>query len=211
MPSLSRSAPPPWRGRMADMATPTAPQAPVRRGADWLESWTPEDPENWDSGQGVEDPVGHHVQPDAGLHHLVPRLCARPGPEQHRIRPVHEPALLAHGDAGPGGREPAPRVDVPAAGHRDAQARLDEHAAVPVPARRLGDRGPEPRHALRDPAVAGGHGGDRRRRVQRVHARVRRTSSPRPSRAPPWASRRASATSGSASSSSSRHGSSGSA
>ncbi|HSO05025.1 MAG TPA: MFS transporter [Candidatus Limnocylindrales bacterium] len=33
------------------MATPTAPQAPVRRGADWLESWTPEDPENWDSGR----------------------------------------------------------------------------------------------------------------------------------------------------------------
>ena len=31
-PSPSRSAPPPWRGRMADMATPTAPQAPVRRG-----------------------------------------------------------------------------------------------------------------------------------------------------------------------------------
>ena len=28
---------------MADMATPTAPQAPVRRGADWLETWTPED------------------------------------------------------------------------------------------------------------------------------------------------------------------------
>ena len=27
------------------MATPTAPEAPVRRGADWLESWTPEDPE----------------------------------------------------------------------------------------------------------------------------------------------------------------------
>jgi NNP family nitrate/nitrite transporter-like MFS transporter len=36
---------------MADMATPTAPQAPVRRGADWLESWTPEDPEKWDSGR----------------------------------------------------------------------------------------------------------------------------------------------------------------
>ncbi len=36
---------------MADMATPTAPQAPVRRGADWLESWTPEDPETWDSGR----------------------------------------------------------------------------------------------------------------------------------------------------------------
>jgi NNP family nitrate/nitrite transporter-like MFS transporter len=36
---------------MADMATPTAPEAPVRRGADWLESWTPEDPENWDSGR----------------------------------------------------------------------------------------------------------------------------------------------------------------
>jgi NNP family nitrate/nitrite transporter-like MFS transporter len=33
------------------MATPTAPQAPVRRGADWLESWTPEDPERWDSGR----------------------------------------------------------------------------------------------------------------------------------------------------------------
>ena len=37
---------------MADMATPTAPQAPaVRKGADWLDSWTPEDPENWDSGR----------------------------------------------------------------------------------------------------------------------------------------------------------------
>lgn len=36
---------------MADMATPTAPQAPVRRGADWLETWTPEDPVNWDSGR----------------------------------------------------------------------------------------------------------------------------------------------------------------
>jgi NNP family nitrate/nitrite transporter-like MFS transporter len=36
---------------MADMATPTAPQAPVRRGADWLESWTPEDPDSWDSGR----------------------------------------------------------------------------------------------------------------------------------------------------------------
>ena len=36
---------------MADMATPTAPEAPVHRGADWLESWTPEDPENWDSGR----------------------------------------------------------------------------------------------------------------------------------------------------------------
>ena len=36
---------------MADMATPTAPEAPVRRGADWLESWTPEDPDNWDSGR----------------------------------------------------------------------------------------------------------------------------------------------------------------
>ena len=33
------------------MATPTAPEAPVRRGADWLESWTPEDPERWDSGR----------------------------------------------------------------------------------------------------------------------------------------------------------------
>jgi NNP family nitrate/nitrite transporter-like MFS transporter len=33
------------------MATPTAPQAPVRRGADWLESWTPEDPERWDSSR----------------------------------------------------------------------------------------------------------------------------------------------------------------
>jgi NNP family nitrate/nitrite transporter-like MFS transporter len=33
------------------MATPTAPEAPVRRGADWLESWTPEDPEGWDSGR----------------------------------------------------------------------------------------------------------------------------------------------------------------
>ena len=33
------------------MATPTAPQAPVRRGADWLDSWTPEDPEAWDSGR----------------------------------------------------------------------------------------------------------------------------------------------------------------
>jgi NNP family nitrate/nitrite transporter-like MFS transporter len=36
---------------MADMATPTAPEAPVRRGADWLESWTPEDPDSWDSGR----------------------------------------------------------------------------------------------------------------------------------------------------------------
>ena len=36
---------------MADMAAPTAPEAPVRRGADWLESWTPEDPEKWDSGR----------------------------------------------------------------------------------------------------------------------------------------------------------------
>ena len=36
---------------MADMATPTAPEAPVRRSSDWLESWTPEDPENWDSGR----------------------------------------------------------------------------------------------------------------------------------------------------------------
>jgi NNP family nitrate/nitrite transporter-like MFS transporter len=36
---------------MADMATPTAPEAPVRRGADWLESWTPEDSESWDSGR----------------------------------------------------------------------------------------------------------------------------------------------------------------
>ena len=36
---------------MADMATPTAPEAPVRRGADWLESWTPEDPDTWDSGR----------------------------------------------------------------------------------------------------------------------------------------------------------------
>jgi NNP family nitrate/nitrite transporter-like MFS transporter len=34
---------------MADMATPTAPQAPAHRGSDWLESWTPEDPEKWDS------------------------------------------------------------------------------------------------------------------------------------------------------------------
>ena len=34
---------------MADMATPTAPHAPVRRGADWLDSWTPEDPDAWDS------------------------------------------------------------------------------------------------------------------------------------------------------------------
>ena len=33
------------------MATPTAPQAPVHKGADWLESWTPEDPETWDSGR----------------------------------------------------------------------------------------------------------------------------------------------------------------
>ena len=33
------------------MATPTAPEAPVRRGADWLESWAPEDPEAWDSGR----------------------------------------------------------------------------------------------------------------------------------------------------------------
>jgi NNP family nitrate/nitrite transporter-like MFS transporter len=36
---------------MADMATPTAPQAPARRGADWLDSWAPEDPEQWDSGR----------------------------------------------------------------------------------------------------------------------------------------------------------------
>ena len=36
---------------MADMATPVAPQVPVRKGSDWLESWTPEDPENWDSGR----------------------------------------------------------------------------------------------------------------------------------------------------------------
>ena len=36
---------------MADMATPTAPEAPVRRGADWLESWTPENPDTWDSGR----------------------------------------------------------------------------------------------------------------------------------------------------------------
>lgn len=33
------------------MATPTAPQSPVRKGGDWLESWTPEDPETWDSGR----------------------------------------------------------------------------------------------------------------------------------------------------------------
>ncbi len=34
------------------MATnPTAPQAPAHRGSDWLESWTPEDPETWDSGR----------------------------------------------------------------------------------------------------------------------------------------------------------------
>jgi NNP family nitrate/nitrite transporter-like MFS transporter len=33
------------------MATPTAPQAPVRRGGDWLASWTPEDPAGWDSGR----------------------------------------------------------------------------------------------------------------------------------------------------------------
>lgn len=35
------------------MAAPTAPQAPQaaprRTGADWLESWTPEDPQRWDS------------------------------------------------------------------------------------------------------------------------------------------------------------------
>ncbi len=36
---------------MADMATPTAPQAPVRRGADWLDSWSPEDLDTWDSGR----------------------------------------------------------------------------------------------------------------------------------------------------------------
>jgi NNP family nitrate/nitrite transporter-like MFS transporter len=37
---------------MAEMATPTAPQAPAaRKGADWLDSWTPEDPETWDSGR----------------------------------------------------------------------------------------------------------------------------------------------------------------
>lgn len=36
------------------MASPTAPQAsaaPVRSGRDWLESWTPENPETWDSGR----------------------------------------------------------------------------------------------------------------------------------------------------------------
>lgn len=33
------------------MASPTAPQAPVRKGSDWLDSWTPEDPEAWDSGR----------------------------------------------------------------------------------------------------------------------------------------------------------------
>ena len=33
------------------MATPTAPQAPVRTGRDWLDTWTPEDPEAWDSGR----------------------------------------------------------------------------------------------------------------------------------------------------------------
>lgn len=31
------------------MATPTASPAPVPRGADWLTSWTPEDPQQWDS------------------------------------------------------------------------------------------------------------------------------------------------------------------
>ena len=34
------------------MATPTTPQAQAAHtGADWLESWTPEDPDNWDSGR----------------------------------------------------------------------------------------------------------------------------------------------------------------
>ncbi len=34
------------------MATPTASNVPVaRKGADWLESWTPEDPARWDSGR----------------------------------------------------------------------------------------------------------------------------------------------------------------
>ena len=36
---------------MADMATPVAPPVPVRKCSDWLECWTPEDPENWDSGR----------------------------------------------------------------------------------------------------------------------------------------------------------------
>ncbi len=33
------------------MATPAAPLAPARRGADWLDTWTPEDPSAWDSGR----------------------------------------------------------------------------------------------------------------------------------------------------------------
>ena len=34
------------------MATPTTPQAQAAHtGPDWLDSWTPEDPDNWDSGR----------------------------------------------------------------------------------------------------------------------------------------------------------------
>ena len=155
---------------MADMATPTAPEAPVRRGADWLESWTPEDPENWDSGRAWKTlwVTTFNLTLAFATWFLVSALAPKLNNIGYDLSKSQLYWLVAI--PGPGRRHIAPDLDVPAPDHGHPQAG-DDHLGAVRPARhRLGPGSAEPGHPVRRAAVPGRARGHRRRRVLRVHA-----------------------------------------
>ena len=155
---------------MADMATPTAPQAPVRRGADWLDSWTPEDPENWDSGRAWKTlwVTTFNLTLAFATWFLVSALA----PKLNNIGFDLSKGQLYWLVAMPGlaGGTPAPDLDVPAPdhGHPQAGARSPRRCSSCRPS-----AGASPCRTPTPPTrscCSWRPGRDRRRRVLRVHA-----------------------------------------